>query len=70
MEWTDPWFISYIHDDTRDKDYMTTWSKPTFMLCDLIADNLLCYIENCKAQQLRLDRPSSSTKRHLENTQG
>ena len=43
MEWTDPWFIAYIHDDARDKEYMTTWRHPTLMLRDLIADDLLCY---------------------------
>ena len=42
----------------------------TFILRDFSADDLLCYIGNGKAQQLRLDRPSSSTKRHLESTQG
>ena len=43
MEWTDPWFIAYIHDDARDKHYMTTWKHPMLMLRDLVADNLLCY---------------------------
>ena len=43
MEWADPWFIAYIHDDARDKHYMTTWKHPTLMLRDLVADDLLCY---------------------------
>lgn len=43
MEWTDPWFIDYIHDDARDKEYATTWAHPTLMLRDLVADDLLCY---------------------------
>ena len=43
MEWTDPRFVDYIHDDARDKEYATTWGHPTFMLRDLVADDLLCY---------------------------